>query len=154
MEEMDPITVWMVHLGRDQADRDIKGSLALQEGGLTFSDPASGAELTFTFETIQRAKRLRASPVLLLEWNDEGLDRRTAFYFTQPPPLQPPDPGTVAVAGDPFTTRQRSGPLGSMRSGKRRHVKNNVHYLQTTGIKKKELINAWAEAVNAGCSGG
>jgi hypothetical protein len=154
MREMKPITVWMVHLGRDQADRDIKGSLAIQEGALTFSDPASGADLSFPFGTIQRAKRLRASPVLMLEWGVDGESRRTAFYFIQPPPLKPPEPGTVALPGDPFNTRRRTGPLGSMRSGKRRHVKSNVHYLQTTGIKKKDLIQAWVDAVNAGRAGG
>ena len=33
------------------------------------------------------------------------------------------------------------------RSSKRRHQKTNIQYLQTVGIKQKDLIKAWADEI-------
>lgn len=147
MTAPEPVTTWMVHLARGEADKDVKGTLDLDDEGLVFTDPRDDILLArFSFTSIRRVKRLRGSPVLLVEWEGDGARNRTAFYFAQPPPLHP------AAGITPDDIVQRSpGPIPPMmrRSGKRKAQRTNAQYLQTSGISKKDLINWWADEVTA-----
>jgi hypothetical protein len=137
------VTVWMVHLRRGEVEREYKGSIALEEEALVFSDPRQGRELRFAYLSIRRAKRLRTSPVLVVDWLDEGERRRTAFYFTQPPPLYPA--AREAQTQDAAPSPSLLGPF--KRTGKHKAQRTNARYLQTYGIGKKDEIQAWADAV-------
>ncbi|MEO8476613.1 MAG: hypothetical protein ABI572_06130 [Actinomycetota bacterium] len=143
----EPTTVWMVHLRRSEDMAEIKGRIDLREDALVFTGAKDEGPVAFPFANVRRAKRLRGSPVLMLEWDHEGDPRRTAFYFSQPPPLEQPEPGRATLPGDPFTTR----PLGAFgairRSSKRRHQKTNIQYLQSVGISQKDLIRSWVVAI-------
>ncbi len=146
MSTPEPVTVWMVHLEQGAVDKDYKGSIALGEDALVFSAAHQGGELPFTYAQVRRAKRLRTSPVLVLDWLDGKERRRTAFYFTEPPPLYPaaraPRPDRV----DPVP----STPFGAFkRTGKHKAQRTNARYLQTYGIERKDEIQGWADAVNA-----
>jgi len=143
----EPTTVWMVHLRRGQDVSEVEGGIELESEALVFTGKMDGAPISFPFANVRHAKRLRGSPVLLLEWEWDGDHRKTAFYFSQPPPLTPPEQGLSTVPGDPFTTRP-VGAFGAIRrSSKRRHQKTNIQYLQTVGIKQKDLIKAWVDAI-------
>jgi hypothetical protein len=143
----EPTTVWMVHLRRGEAVTEIKGEIDLTGEAVVFTGSKDGEPVSFPFDDVRRAKRLRGSPVMLLEWQRDDEPRRTAFYFSQPPPLAPPEPGRTTLPGDPFTTRPM-GAFGAIRrSSKRRHQKTNIQYLQTVGIKQKDEIKAWVDAI-------
>jgi hypothetical protein len=135
------VTVWMVHLGRSGKPEEIKGTLTLGETGLEFVERRSGADVTFDYATIRRAKRIRGSPVLLLDWTRDGSSRRTAFYFTQPPPLsQPPRSPTLPP----------QGPLGHLTRAtpsRRQVARMNLGYLRSTSASHRETVRAWQEAV-------
>ena len=76
----------------------------------------------------------------------EGLRAETAFYFSQPPPLEMPAPGSVGAtpAGRPL------GPFAAMRrTSKRRHQRENVKYLTTKAGSLKPTIQAWADEISA-----
>ncbi len=143
----EPTTVWMVHLRRGEPVTEIEGELDLSGEALVFTATDDGESVSFAFADVIRAKRLRGSPVLLLEWQRDGEPRKTAFYFSQPPPLTPPEPGQTTMPGDPFTTRP-TGAFGAIRrSSKRRHQKTNIQYLQTVGIRQKDDIRAWVDTI-------
>jgi hypothetical protein len=146
MTVQEPITVWMVQLVRGEADKDVKGTLDIDDEALLFTDArGDGSEFRLSFTSIRQAKRVRSSPVLLIEWETEGVRRRTAFYFTQPPPLH------TAAGRSTMDEPLPRGPsvVPFRRSGKRKAQRTNVRYLQAHGISKKGLINSWAEEVSA-----
>jgi hypothetical protein len=146
MGQLRPVTVWLVHLGRGEVDNDVKGSIEIEGDRLIFTPADGSGTQTFAFSEMRRAKRLRASPVMTVEYLREGSRREAAFYFSQPPPLKPADPNAPPLPGEPLPA-----PRGAFdafrRSSKRRHMRNNIRYLQTSGINKKELIQAWADEV-------
>jgi len=140
-------TVWMVHLRRGEDSEEVKGEIDLAADALIFTARKSGETVSIPLAGVRKAKRLRGSPVLMLEWHDDGDPRRTAFYFSEPPPLAPPEPGRTTLPGDPFSSRP-VGAFGAIRrSSKRRHQKTNIQYLQTVGIKQKDLIQAWVDEI-------
>jgi hypothetical protein len=150
MTTPEPITVWMVHLEKGQADKDVKGTLDLDDQGLLFSEhKTEGPPARLTFDSIRRARRIRGSPVMVIDWTLDGIVHRTAFYFTQPPPLVPSGRGGSfgsALSDDPVP--RTTAPFSMLRrSGKRKAQRTNAQYLQTSGISKKELISGWAKAV-------
>jgi hypothetical protein len=138
---VEPVTVWMVHLGATKKPEEIKGTLSLGETGLEFVERRTGADVTFDYGEIRRAKRVRGSPVLLVDWTRNGASRRTAFYFTQPPPLsQPPRSPTL----------RPQGPLGHLTRttpSRRQVARMNLGYLRATSASHKETVRAWQEAV-------
>jgi hypothetical protein len=143
----EPTTVWMVHLRRGEAVVEVEGEIDLTGDAMVFTGKEDGEPVSFAFTSVRRAKRLRGSPVMLLEWQIDDEPRKTAFYFSQPPPLAPPEPGQTTLPGDPFTTRP-TGAFGAIRrSSKRRHQKTNIQYLQTVGIRQKDEIKAWVDAI-------
>ena len=140
---IEPTEVWMVHLRTGVRPAEIRGTLSLGDAGLVFEERKSGADLLLGFDAIQRAKRIRGSPVLLVDWIHEGEKHRTAFYFSQPPPLEP-------LPGSASTLDQR-GPLSPFTRttpSKRQVARMNLGYLRSTSVSKRETVRRWVDAVN------
>ncbi len=132
----------MVHLGSQRKPLEVRGTLTLGEEGLEFVERKTGADVRFEYASIRRAKRIRGSPVLMLDWRKEDEDRKTAFYFSQPPPLEPmPRSPTIEPPRGPL------GPFTRATPSKRQVARMNLGYLRSTSAAKKEAVRAWAEAV-------
>ena len=132
----------MVHLGSQRKPLEVRGILTLGEEGLEFVERKTGADVRFEYGAIRRAKRIRGSPVLMLDWRKENKDRKTAFYFSQPPPLEPmPRSPTIEPPRGPL------GPFTRATPSKRQVARMNLGYLRSTSAAKKEAVRAWAEAV-------
>jgi hypothetical protein len=129
-------TVWAVDLIREPR-KDREGTLSLQPDDLVFEPRAPGAApLRIPLSNIRRARRLRGSPVLLVVHERNGVTAETAFYFVQPPPLEP-----VVGRGE------RPTPLSFGRGSKRRARRQNVGYLGMSNRGKREHIAEWERAV-------
>jgi hypothetical protein len=132
------VTVWAVELGKDVQPDETKGTLELAGQALLFTpnDDACPA-VRLPVSEIVKVRRLRGSPVLMVERTTASGPRRTAFYFVQPPPLS-------AILG---TTVERPSGLAAFRNPKRKARRDNVGYLGTTNREKKAAINEWVRAV-------
>ena len=140
----EPTTVWMVRLDRGSVD-DVRGELNLEEDAVVFVEAKTGGEHRFPFAEVGKARRVRGSPILMLTQRREGKPQRIAFYFSQPPPLRPPEPGSLPAGG---LDRRPLGGLGGLRrTSKRRHMKTNIGYLTTASTGKREEIQEWAEEI-------
>lgn len=131
----EPVTVWRVRLQRGDV-RDYEGTLRLDDDALVFEDRASAGQTRLELSVIHSARRVRGSPVLLVAHDDQGERVQTAFYFSQPPPLEMPPLGST-----------RASPMG--RPSKRRHQRKNVSYLTTRSGGMKQTIEAWVEEIRA-----
>ena len=132
----------MVHLGVGRKQLEVRGTLTLGESGLEFVEKKTGADVRFGYGSIRRAKRIRGSPVLMVDWRKDGEDRKTAFYFSQPPPLEPmPRSPTIEPPRGPL------GPFTRATPSKRQVARMNLGYLRSTSLASKGLLRAWAEAV-------
>jgi hypothetical protein len=129
-------TVWAVDLIREPK-KDRQGTLSLQPGHLVFEPRAAGTgPLRIPLGSIKRVRRLRGSPVLLVVHDRNGSTIDTAFYFVQPPPLEP-------VLGQ----GERPTPLSFGRASRRRARRQNVGYLGFSNRSKREEIDDWVRAV-------
>jgi hypothetical protein len=139
---VEPTDVWMVHLGSQKKPLEVRGTITLGEEGVEFVERKTGADVRFEYGSIRRAKRIRGSPVLMLYWRKDGEDRKTAFYFSQPPPLEPmPRSPTIDPPRGPL------GPFTRATPSKRQVARMNLGYLRSTSATKKGAVRAWAEAV-------
>ncbi len=143
---MEPVTVWRVQLRRGDV-REREGTLRLDDDAIVFEDRASAQQTRIALSTVVSARRVRASPILMVE-HDDGVDARarTAFYFSQPPPLDTPPPGSTGTSsmGRPL------GPFAAFRrTSRRRHQRDNVKYLTTTAAGVKATIRAWESGIAA-----
>ncbi len=143
----EPITVWMVHLSPGASLDGVEGLLSLHDDAVVFAEAGVQRVARFPLESVQKARRLRGSPVLRLDWLEEKGPRRTAFFFVQPPPLEPPEFGVRRPRSDPFATEPARGLAAMRKPSKRRQMRANSSYLQTGGIRRGELIKAWADAI-------
>jgi hypothetical protein len=132
------VTAWAVELARGIEPNEVKGTLELSDAALLFT-PLDEARpgLRIVLTDIQKVRRLRGSPVLMVERTVSGDPRRTAFYFAQPPPLN-------ALLG---TAPERPTGLAVFRSPKRKARRDNVNYLGLTNREKKETLAEWVRAV-------
>jgi hypothetical protein len=139
----DHVTVWAVDLGVGVSMKERKGVLRIEDGALRFAPwKEEQAEVVIPLREIAKVKRLRGSPVLLVE-RTVGQDvARIAFYFVQPPPMPP-------SRGEPRTEplEQRSFGLGLLRNPARRARKQNAGYLGMMNKTKKAEVVEWADAV-------
>ena len=142
---VDPATVWRVELRRGDV-RDREGVLRLESDALVFEDRASAARHRMAFDHIRAARRVKASPILIVVHDEDGERAETAFYFSQPPPLEITDQrsaGTTSM-GRPL------GPFAAVRrTSKRRHQRENVKYLSTKAAGLKPTIQSWADEIAA-----
>jgi hypothetical protein len=140
---VEPVTVWMVHLGLSDGRKpaEVRGTLSLGDEGLEFVERRSGADVRFDYTSIRRAKRLRGSPVLLVDWRRGDEPRKTAFYFTQPPPLEPVTRSATIEPRGPL------GPFTRATPSKRQVARMNLGYLRSTSVTNRGMVKAWAEAV-------
>lgn len=144
-----PVTsvVWMVPLGRERVP-EVRGTLQLTDDALVFTEHGGGVERRFRYDAVSRARRVRGSPVLMVTSESNGRRRQTAFYFAQPPPLAPPDPGEESLPGSAISGRP-AGPFGALRrSSKRRHQRTNITYLASASSGKKQEIRDWVAEIN------
>jgi hypothetical protein len=142
----------MVELGRG-APVERKGTLFLDVDAVRFEDDRSGAVTRVGFASIRRARRNRGSPILLIDHADDGGTRKLAFYFSQPPPLTPPEPGVAPPPGMGLSSRP-VGAFGALRrTSKRRHMRSNIGYLTTSNAAKRELIEGWLAEIREGIAG-
>lgn len=142
----EPVTVWMVHLRRGVAPAEVEGTLSLEADALVFSH-GTGEVTRIRLADAQTAKRLRGSPVLMLRWRRDAERRETAFYFRQPPPLEPPDPTTTSLR----SAGVAPSPMAAMRRpSKRRQKRSNAQYLAMSGGMLKPTLKTWASEVSAG----
>ena len=132
----------MVHLRAGVEPVEIKGSIRLTDDALEFEHAETASVSRFPYALSRRAKRLRGSPVLMLDWTNDGERRRTAFYFVQPPPLRPAE-GDLARSGP---GGRSPSPVTLMRGGSRRkHTRTNAAYLTTQGTTLKQSVQRWAD---------
>jgi hypothetical protein len=142
----------MVELGRG-APGERKGMLFLDADAVRFEDDRSGAVTRLELATIRRARRNRGSPILLIDQASDGGTRKLAFYFSQPPPLTPPEPGSAPPPGMGLSSRP-VGAFGAMRrTSKRRHMRSNIGYLTTSNAGKREMIETWVSEIREGLAG-
>lgn len=138
----EPVTVWAVELHVSRAER--KGTLSLEEGALRFVPASGGAEVRISCADIVKVRRLRGSPVLMVVHRGDRGPGRTAFYFAQPPPLEPATSDLLA----------ERGPLRAMRRDtKRKARRRNVGYLGLYGREKKSELLEWERAVRETAGG-
>jgi hypothetical protein len=140
---VEPVIVWMVHLalGDGRKPTEVRGTLSLGDEGLEFVERKSGADVRFEYGSIRRAKRLHGSPVLLVDWNRGDEPRKTAFYFSQPPPLEPVSRSATIEPRGPL------GPFTRATPSKRQVARMNLGYLRSTSVANREVVKAWAGAV-------
>jgi hypothetical protein len=140
---VEPVIVWMVHLGLGDGRKpaEVRGTLTLGDEGLEFVERKSGADVRFDYASIRRAKRLRGSPVLLVDWMRGDEPRKTAFYFSQPPPLEPVTRSATIEPRGPL------GPFTRATPSKRQVARMNLGYLRSTSVASRGVLKAWAAAV-------
>lgn len=138
------MTAWAVELAKGVEPDEIKGTLKLSDAALLFTPldehrPALRIALT----DILKVRRLRGSPVLMVERTAATGSPRTAFYFAQPPPLN-------ALLG---TAPERPSGLAAFRSPKRKARRDNVNYLGLTNREMKQTLAEWVRAVREAMAG-
>ena len=130
--------MWAVELAKGVEPDEIKGTLELSEAVLLFT-PLEEARpgLRIALTDILKVRRLRGSPVLMIERTTSTGSRRTAFYFAQPPPL-------AVLMG--ASVEQPVG-FDRFRSPKRKARRDNVGYLGLMNREKKAALSEWDRAV-------
>jgi hypothetical protein len=141
--------VWMVRLDRAHVEDDVRGTLSLEVDAVVFTEAVSTIESRFPLEHMQKPKRVRGSPILLVTHRTNEEVQRIAFYFSQPPPLRPPEPGSTSLPGRGVEARPM-GAFGAMRrSSKRRHMRGNLGYLTTANASYRQVIQEWVAEIGA-----
>lgn len=136
----------MVRLDRNHVEDDVRGTLSLETDAVVFTEAISTIEYRFPLEHMQKPKRVRGSPILLVVHRANGEIQRMAFYFSQPPPLHPPEPGSTSLPGRGLEAR----PMGAFRrSSKRRHMRSNLGYLTTANASYRRVIQEWVVEISA-----
>jgi hypothetical protein len=139
--------VWMVRLDRGQVEDDVRGTLVLDPEAIVFTEAHSGLEHRIPIRAMQPPKRVKGSPILMIAHTAGGDLRRIAFYFSQPPPLRPPEPGSTALPESDLGGRPM-GALGAFRrTSKRRHLRTNLTYLTTANSSYKQTIQEWVAEI-------
>src|SRR6266508_4149402 len=128
----------MVHLGAGIKPAEVRGTLSLGDRGLEFTGHKMGEDVRFGYDSILRAKRIRGSPVLLVDWREGDAHRRTAFYFSQPPPLEAPERSPTLVPRGPFTRGTPS---------RRQVARLNLGYLRSTSVATRDVVREWTRAI-------
>ena len=144
-----PVTVWAVELEKDARLEDVKGTLRLAEDALVFEPREEGRrpEARIALEEIVKVRRLRGSPVLIVVRSTPAGERRTAFYFVQPPPI-------AVITGETVERPTKTRTLSDLRNPRRKARRQNVSYLGVMNREKKQALNDWVRAVRAAIASG
>jgi hypothetical protein len=118
-------TVWAVYLDQG-SPLDTRGTLVLTDTEVAFSGD-DGRRTRIPLTRIRRVKRVLGSPIMIVAHDDERGRHRTAFYFSEPPPLHPPEE----------VSRMR----------RKRAKKASVGYLGQQNINRKPVIKRWVEEI-------
>lgn len=78
----DSVRVWLARPGREETP---PGTLSLIEAILWFE--GAGTTIRIPAADIEKVHRARGSPVITVEWVEEGERREAAFYFVEPQPI-------------------------------------------------------------------
>lgn len=143
-----PVTVWAVELEKDARLEEVKGTLRLAEDALVFAPrEESRPEARIALEEIVKVRRLRGSPVLMVVRSTPAGERRTAFYFVQPPPI-------AVITGETVERPTKTRSLSDLRNPRRKARRQNVSYLGVMNREKKQALNDWVRAVRAAIASG
>lgn len=129
---IEPTTVWAVRIGL--SNEDARGRLSIEGEHLVFELHEEAGTLRLPLKGIRKARRLRGSPVLVVECEEEAGPARFAFFFTKPPPM----PGKKA---------------GTSREPRHRTRRRTITYLQTSNADRKGLVKDWERAVREAVAG-
>ena len=142
-----PVTVWAVELEKDARLEDIKGTLRLAEGALVFTPRDEGRpEARIPVEEVLKVRRLRGSPVMMVVRSSPDGERRTAFYFVQPPPIG-------VIIGE-AVERPQTRSISDLRNPRRKARRDNVGYLGVMNREKKATLAEWVRAVREAIKSG
>jgi hypothetical protein len=119
----------------------------LGDEALEFAAVDTGGDAAIGFTSIRRARRIRGSPVLMVDWVEGPAKRRTAFYFSQPPPLAPTPSSPSAIPRGPL------GPFSRTTPTKRQVTRMNLGYLRSTSVTNRETVREWERAVSERAGG-
>lgn len=139
--------MWMVRLVPGQAEDDVRGTLVLDPDAVVFTEAHSGIEHRIPIRTVQQPKRVKGSPILMIAHSADGGLRRVAFYFSQPPPLRPAEPGSTSLPEAGLGGRPMGAFGAFRRTSKRRHMRTNLGYLTTANASFKQEIQEWVEEI-------
>jgi cytochrome P450 len=120
----DGVRVWAVRLGGQ--DSEARGTLAISGADLTFTHDRHTKDASLPLKSIRRVRRPLGSPVIVVEWKAGEDLRRIAFYFAQPPPLEPGTPGR-----------------------RRRHRRQSVRYLMHENAGRRDSVREWRKDILA-----
>jgi hypothetical protein len=134
------VTVWAVTL-RPGETRERRGTLELEPDSIVFTGADGSVPARIALREVRRVRRLRGSPVLVVTHEGDAGSERTAFYFAQPPPLEPVRSEEVPL---------RPSPVGFTRSSKRKARRQNAAYLGTWNREMKADIKEWERAIEQG----
>jgi hypothetical protein len=132
------VTVWAVKLGRGPLT-ERKGSLSLGAGELAFEAEDGLSHVRFSLAELRAARRVRGSPVLLVSHMSGERIERIAFYFVQPPPLEP----------EPEAATDHLDVLSAARRTRRGTRRRNASYLGMWNREKKAEVLEWTEAIRS-----
>jgi len=138
----DPTTVWMVEL--DRSPDDIEGTLTLEARSMRFASGVGGASREIDLTDISRVKRIWGSPVLMVHSVEDGERHVTAFYFSKPPPLHPPEGPSDAAPPTLMGPFNRNKP-----PSKRKQRRNNAGYLAKASNAVGDDVRTWAKEARA-----
>jgi hypothetical protein len=141
----EPETVWMVELGRGDLS-EVNGELSLDRDALVFTRDVDGAHsFRLNLRLIRSARRVRGSPILMIRHRGESGIRLTAFYFAEPPPINPSNQMRLPR----FGSGVRPGGSGreTRRTSKRRHDRGNLRYFTTWSWERKAVIKTWVNEI-------
>jgi hypothetical protein len=134
----EAVTVWAVELGRGVM-RERRGTLSLASDALVFEAADGFSHIRIALADLSRARRVRGSPVLMIAHRGSTGSERTAFYFVQPPPLDP-----VRGGGS-----DRVSVMSMARQSRRRTRRQNVSYLGVWNQEKKQEVAEWQRAIRS-----
>jgi hypothetical protein len=146
---LEPATVWMVRLIPGQVEDDVRGTLVLDPEAIVFTEAHSGIEHRIPIEAVRQPRRVRGSPILMIAHSAGGELRRVAFYFSQPPPLRPPEPGATSLPEAGLGGRPMGAFGAFRRTSKRRHMRTNLGYLTTANAGYKQAIKDWVVEIGS-----
>ena len=141
VDSFDRVTAWHVRLAKGTGMHDTKGWLSLTDEAIRFVDARETDELQIPFRNVRKVRRVVGSPIILVVHDEDGTRIETAFYFVQPPPLNPPATGSL--------TRSMFGS-----SPKRKNRRRGAAYLGQANQDHRQDVKHWHRRIREAVTGG